>query len=158
ADRPGWNPRRDTITVASCVLHFRKLGDVAACRAATAALEKKNPVDAYSIYNTACCRGLTAAAQAQAEGPAPARPAKDEADRAMALLTKAVASGWRDASHLRQDADLDSLRDREDFRKLLADLEANRPLADARSYILLSQWEKAAAAYAKIDFLAVLLD
>jgi tetratricopeptide (TPR) repeat protein/serine/threonine protein kinase len=124
---------------------------VAAYRAAAAAHEKKNPADANSLYNAACYRGQTAAAQARARGPDAARLAKEEADRAMAWLTKAVAAGFADFALLDEDTDLDSLRDREDFRKLLADLP---PLAKARYYILRSQWDKAAAVYAKADLLA----
>jgi serine/threonine protein kinase/tetratricopeptide (TPR) repeat protein len=149
-DLRGGGPGTVSHTIGSCVQHFRKLGDLAACRAAAAALEKKNPPDAWSLYNAACCRALTAAAQAQAGEPGAARLAKEEADRAMAWLTKAVAAGFVDVAGLCRDADLDVLRDREDFRKLLADLVAKAPpMGKARYDLLLSQWDKAAAAYAK---------
>jgi hypothetical protein len=46
------------------------------------------------------------------------------ADQALAMLRTAVAKGFQDAAQLKQDPDLDPLRKREDFRKLLADLEA----------------------------------
>jgi tetratricopeptide (TPR) repeat protein len=49
------------------------------------------------------------------------------ADRAMELLTKAVQAGWKDATHMKKDTDLDSLREREDFKKLVAELEAKFP-------------------------------
>jgi tetratricopeptide (TPR) repeat protein len=130
-------------------------GAVAAYRAAAAALENKNSADAGSLYNTVCCRALIAAAQAQTGGPDAARLAQEEADRAMAWLTKAVAAGFADAALLSQDADLDFLRDREDFHKLLADVEAKAPPVDkARYYILKSQWDQAAAEYAKADLVA----
>jgi tetratricopeptide (TPR) repeat protein len=45
------------------------------------------------------------------------------ADRAQVLLQQAVERGYKDAAHLKQDPDLEPLRAREDFRKLLADLE-----------------------------------
>jgi tetratricopeptide (TPR) repeat protein len=49
-----------------------------------------------------------------------------------------------------EDADLDPLRPREDFQKLIAQL--NPPvLARARYHIRLSEWEKAATAYAEAD-------
>jgi hypothetical protein len=38
----------------------------------------------------------------------------------MAWLTKAVAAGYKDRAHMEKDGDLDSLRDRADFRALLA--------------------------------------
>jgi serine/threonine protein kinase/tetratricopeptide (TPR) repeat protein len=154
-DRPGGSLQNGSITVATCIRQFQTLGDVASCRAAAAALEKKNPADAGILYNIACCRAMTAAAQLQAGVADAARLAKGDADLAMAGLARAVGAGFADLSLLHQDADLDPLRDREDFRKLLADVEAKAPpLALARSYVLLSQWEKAAANYAKADPLA----
>jgi serine/threonine-protein kinase len=44
-------------------------------------------------------------------------------ERAMALLRQAVAKGYRDAAHLKRDKDLDPIRSRPDFQKLLAELE-----------------------------------
>jgi hypothetical protein len=49
------------------------------------------------------------------------------AGEAMELLRKAVKSGWRDHAHMRTDTDLEPLRDRSDFQKLLAELEAKFP-------------------------------
>ena len=46
---------------------------------------------------------------------------------AVELLTKSVKAGWKDAVAIRQNKDLDPLRDRADFKKLLADLEAKFP-------------------------------
>jgi eukaryotic-like serine/threonine-protein kinase len=54
------------------------------------------------------------------------RLAKEEADRAMAWLHKTVAAGYRDPEHMQQDKDLEALREREDFKKLLADLQAKK--------------------------------
>jgi tetratricopeptide (TPR) repeat protein/tRNA A-37 threonylcarbamoyl transferase component Bud32 len=45
------------------------------------------------------------------------------ADQAMAMLREAVARGFHDAAHLKNDPDLAPLRKREDFQKLLAELE-----------------------------------
>jgi hypothetical protein len=45
------------------------------------------------------------------------------ADRAMAVLRRAVAAGWKNAAHMRHDSDLDPLRARGDFQVLLLDLE-----------------------------------
>jgi superkiller protein 3 len=144
--------RADTQTIPLCVQHFRRLGDPASCRAATAALEKRNPEDTVSLYNAACCRALTAAAYTKAGGPDAARLAKEEADRAMAWLTKAAAGGFSDAAQLGRDDDLDALRDREDFRKLRTDVVAKATaLARARNYIRVSQWDQAAGEYSKAD-------
>ena len=48
---------------------------------------------------------------------------QNEADQAMALLRKAVGMGYRDAVAVRTDSALDPLRQREDFQKLLQELE-----------------------------------
>ena len=49
---------------------------------------------------------------------------KDEyAKRAVELLQRAVKAGYKDAAHMKKDTDLDPLRDRDDFKKLLAELE-----------------------------------
>jgi len=45
----------------------------------------------------------------------------------MTCLKKAVAAGYKDAAKLNQDNALDSLRSREDFRKLVARLQAGKP-------------------------------
>jgi tetratricopeptide (TPR) repeat protein len=44
-------------------------------------------------------------------------------DAAMRLLRDAVSKGWKDVAHMKKDTDLDPLRQREDFGKLIADLE-----------------------------------
>jgi tetratricopeptide (TPR) repeat protein len=44
-------------------------------------------------------------------------------DAAMKLLRDAVSKGWKDAAHMKKDTDLDPLGQREDFKKLVAELE-----------------------------------
>ena len=46
------------------------------------------------------------------------------ADQAMAMLRDAVAKGYKNAEHMKTDKDLDPLREREDFKKVVAELEA----------------------------------
>jgi hypothetical protein len=48
---------------------------------------------------------------------------QEYADRAMELLHMAVKAGPTDAAHMAKDTDLDQLRGREDFKKLMAELE-----------------------------------
>ncbi|HLW68858.1 MAG TPA: tetratricopeptide repeat protein, partial [Gemmataceae bacterium] len=48
------------------------------------------------------------------------------ADRAMELLRKAVSAGYNDVVKMKDDDDLAALRDRDDFKKLLAELEAKQ--------------------------------
>jgi hypothetical protein len=45
------------------------------------------------------------------------------AERAIALLRRAVAKGYRNAHEMKNDDDLKSLRPREDFQKLLREIE-----------------------------------
>jgi hypothetical protein len=49
--------------------------------------------------------------------------AESYGDRALALLRQAVAHGYKDATHMKQDRALEPLHERQVFQKLLADLE-----------------------------------
>src|SRR5262249_2952185 len=49
--------------------------------------------------------------------------AQNYASQAMALLRQAVAKGYKDVAHMKKDTDLDPIRGREDFKKLVAELE-----------------------------------
>jgi serine/threonine protein kinase/tetratricopeptide (TPR) repeat protein len=49
------------------------------------------------------------------------------ADRAIELLRKAIRAGYKDVAHMKVDTDLEPLRDREDFKQLIADLEKKYP-------------------------------
>ena len=83
--------------------------------------------DGVGLYNAACMRAVTAATiRATDATGAAVKEADAEADRAMAWLKQAVAAGWNHVAYLKQDTDLDSLREREDFKSLVRDLEAKR--------------------------------
>ena len=103
--------------------HFQKTGDPAGCLATAEMWEKLNRTDAESLYNAACFRAVTAGVQAKAPGADTARLAQEDADRAMQWLHQAVQAGFKDAAHMKKDTDLDPLREREDFKKLIAELE-----------------------------------
>ena len=47
-------------------------------------------------------------------------------DQAMAMLRDAVGKGYKDAAHMKKDADLDPIRDRAEFKKLVAEVEKGR--------------------------------
>jgi tetratricopeptide (TPR) repeat protein len=106
------------------VQHFRKSGDPAGCRATALMWENLNRTDAESLYDAARFRAVAAAVQAKDPAADAARLAKEDADRAMAWLTKAVAAGYTDRAQLEMDPDLDCLRERDDFKKLLEALPA----------------------------------
>jgi len=81
---------------------------------------------AIDAYNAACflCHCVTLTDKdAQLAEPRRKELAQGYADRAMALLRQAVTRGFKDAAHMKKDPDLQPLRAREDFKKLLADLE-----------------------------------
>jgi tetratricopeptide (TPR) repeat protein/tRNA A-37 threonylcarbamoyl transferase component Bud32 len=82
-------------------------------------------VNPTTLYNLACAYALcSTAARGRDRGPAPAEAGGVSwcADRAMAVLKRAVAAGYSDAPLMRRDVDLDPLRPRRDFQELLRDL------------------------------------
>jgi tetratricopeptide (TPR) repeat protein len=98
---------------------FRDRNDLAGCRQTAERLERMGLTDPLSLYDAARCRAVLA--RLLAGDPSSAQA---EADRAMGWLTKALAAGYNDLDLLKKDTDLDALRDREDFRKLLQALPA----------------------------------
>ena len=48
---------------------------------------------------------------------------RTHAVQAVTLLRQAFAAGYKDAAHMRKDTDLNALRSRPDFQKLLEELE-----------------------------------
>jgi hypothetical protein len=78
-----------------------------------------------TLYNLACVCALASAAVKDAKnlGADAPRLAEEYAVRALELLRQAVAKGYKDFDHLKKDDDLKPLREREDFKKLVIDLE-----------------------------------
>jgi len=110
---------------------FLKKGDSAGCQATAEMWDKLNRTDGDSLYNAACFHSVCAAVIRAKKNQNP----DEQADRSMACLSKAVAAGYADVEHMRKDKDLDALRDRDDFKKLVADLEAKvaaRKAAEAK--------------------------
>jgi tetratricopeptide (TPR) repeat protein len=105
----------------------RETKDPQSCRTTAEMWERLNRKDAGSLYNAACMRAVTAAAlRATDKSPDGARQADAEADRAMAWLRQAVAAGFNNAAHMAKDTDLDPLREREDFKMLIAKLSPGK--------------------------------
>ncbi len=90
-------------------------GKLSEAVAEVAELTKNSTWSAAQWYNFACVYSLASVKITDKKN--------EYADRAMELLQKAVKAGWNDAKHTASDTDLAPLRDREDFKKLLADLE-----------------------------------
>jgi len=107
---------------------FEKIGDAVGCLESADKWEGLKRSDAASLYDSACFRSICAAVIRDTDAtPAGQVKAKDQADHAMAWLKQAVAAGFNDAAHIEKDKDLDALRDREDFRKLLTELVGGSP-------------------------------
>ena len=107
--------------------YYQQARDVAGCRRTAELWEKLRRTDARSLYNAACYRAVTAAVlRASDRSPAAVQEARAEADRAMAWLRQAIAAGYNNAALMKKDSDLDALRDRADFQRLLAELETKR--------------------------------
>jgi serine/threonine-protein kinase len=98
-----------------------------------AAVEATKPLVRYAyqprgdIYDAACivsrCVPLAEKDAALPEARCQ-ELARSYADQAMELLRQAVANGYKDAAHMKEDKDLKALRGRADFQKLLHDLES----------------------------------
>jgi serine/threonine protein kinase len=103
-------------SIAKSMLRLGRNAESAALARQTAELwERQKKADALSLYGAVCARALAAAALGADKSPEGVKQADIEADRAMALLKKAVTAGWNDAAHMAKDTDLDALRNRADF-------------------------------------------
>jgi tetratricopeptide (TPR) repeat protein len=91
-------------------------GQVTEAVAEVAELRKRMGWDAKQLYDFAC---VYAVASRQIMGKMP-----EYADVAIELLTKAVKAGYLDVAQVKKDTNLDPLREREDFKKLIAEWEA----------------------------------
>jgi tetratricopeptide (TPR) repeat protein len=80
-----------------------------------AKLGPNHPAMIGSIYNFACTHSLMIAK---------ADDKTKQANTAMDWLKRAVTAGFKNVEHMKTDKDLDPLREREDFKKLIAELEA----------------------------------
>jgi tetratricopeptide (TPR) repeat protein len=103
----GWRARRASSRIQA--------GQLAEAVAEVEELTKAGEWVADQWYDFACVYAVASGKVADKK--------QEYAARAMELLRQAVKAGFKDASHLARDTDLDPLRGREDFKKLLAELE-----------------------------------
>jgi len=93
------------------------------------------PEHAEDAYDAGClfarCVPLAQADQKIAEAQR-LMLAQQYGDQAMMWLRAAIARGYNDVEHMKTDDDLTSLRQRPDFQKLLAELEAKRKQSGGR--------------------------
>jgi hypothetical protein len=80
-------------------------------------LGASHPDTLMTLYNIACDRAAMISKSANRG---------KQAEMAMDCLKQAVDAGFNNLAQMRRDKDLDPLRDREDFKQLLARLEAGK--------------------------------
>ncbi len=129
-----------TVSLQNMKITYRTLGEVmllndqpessraAYLRAAELVLMMPAP-EASKYYNMACHFALAASA-AQRIDPSSKPTASADVDRALEALRAAVAQGWDDAESLRNDTDLDAIRDHPEFVEILQALESRSTDAD----------------------------
>jgi serine/threonine protein kinase/tetratricopeptide (TPR) repeat protein len=114
-------PRRAAVRMARALCRARAGQWEAATREAE---ELAQNADAARLFDAACVFALAAARPQEAGGP----PSREECGRrAVALLRQAVAGGSKGAEDLKTEEALKGLRGRDDFKKLLAELETKSP-------------------------------
>ncbi|MFO0940025.1 MAG: tetratricopeptide repeat protein [Pirellulales bacterium] len=75
--------------------------------------------DPNLLYELACTYSLAAESFPEKQ--------TEYADRAVELLTQSIKLGFSNAKRLRNDADFKQLRERDDFKKLVSEVESERP-------------------------------
>jgi serine/threonine-protein kinase len=99
--------------------HARRFADaMGPLRKAIALWEASSKIEPATQFRLACTHALMSQVAANT------RPglAATEADRAMAALERAVSAGYRDPKMFATESDLEPVRQRDDFRRLMLDL------------------------------------
>jgi serine/threonine protein kinase len=126
------NPRHAAARLVSCKnrqllsVTLLDLGEHAGAARAAAELLRAACDPAADAYRAACVFSRCAPLAERDARLAEARRkelARSYQDQALAALRQALARGFKDVAQLEKGKDLDPLRAREDFRKLLADLK-----------------------------------
>jgi serine/threonine-protein kinase len=125
-------PQRDRLRLGRAAA-LARAGDHARATAEANALAQSKRLRGDTLYDLACVWSVaSAAARRDTKLPTPDRDqlAERYTSRAIALLTKTLAAGYfklpAKVEHLKKDKDLDPLRARADFKKLLAELEREK--------------------------------
>ncbi len=116
------NPRLVPAVLEKRIRFHSSRDDAAACRANAEQWDKLTNNSGEFLAHAAKLWSMTSQVQARAAGSDAARLARQDADKAIAWLTKAVAVGYKNQADLEKNRDFDALRNRDDFRKLLRGL------------------------------------
>ena len=81
----------------------------------------------HILLELACCRATLAGLAARSGSGVSAANREQQAAKAIQCLNRAMASGFGNTNYLRIESALNPLRDRTDFKKLMAELEKNVP-------------------------------
>jgi WD40 repeat protein len=111
----------------------RPVEALAAFREARSVLEAMRNPAALDLYNLACDYAQLSVLLQHAATPPTAAECESLANQAVEALRRALAAGMKDFAQIDHDHDLDPLRERQDFQKLMAEVEtkAEKPLATA---------------------------
>src|SRR5262249_35442352 len=109
-------PANELVFRRSRALSLARAGDHARAVAEANALAEAKGATGNTLYDLACVCALAAAAVQD-----DAKLQDQYAARAVELLRQAVARGYKDAAPLKKDTDLDALRGREGFKRLVAE-------------------------------------
>jgi serine/threonine-protein kinase len=104
---------------AGRAISLAQLGDYRRAVDEANALAEEELIPSEHLYGLACVYSLSSAAAKE-----DAKLSYQYAARALQLLREAVKKGFKDVAHMKKDPKLDPLRSRDDFQKLLAQLEA----------------------------------
>jgi tetratricopeptide (TPR) repeat protein len=122
------DPAREVDLRFSRAASLARAGEHAKAVAELNALAAAKDLESGTLYHLACDSAVVSAAvkDANIPGADATRLAETYSARAVELLRRAVAKGFKDAALLKKEEDLDALRAREDFNRLVADLEARK--------------------------------
>ena len=105
--------------------YFEKKKDVAGCRTSAELFEGIPPISAPGFYNATRLRAVTASVILSSDkSPTGEKHAREESDRAMVWLQRALDAGFQDVASLQKDTDLLPLHGTPDFERLIAKMEA----------------------------------
>jgi serine/threonine protein kinase/tetratricopeptide (TPR) repeat protein len=119
---PIWAAQIPGLQVRACQLR----GDVVGCRRAFDRLAALAPTDYRARYQLACSAARLAATAREATSQSSVQ-ADADATHAVDLLRQAVTAGYRNADWISQDPVWDLLRQRDDFKQLIAEMTAQPP-------------------------------